>query len=69
MSIATLTDALQRYLEEQGLADTDLVLTELRGFNTSRGLDEARKSLAHGPRQAGAPRPAETVRFILDSTS
>lgn len=35
--------------------DPDLVLTELRGFNTSRSLDEARKSLAHGPRQEGAP--------------
>ncbi|MHA7143826.1 alpha/beta fold hydrolase [Arthrobacter sp. TmT3-37] len=36
--------------------DPDLVLTELRGFATSPSLDEARKSLAHGPRQAGAPR-------------
>lgn len=35
--------------------DPDLVLTELRGFATSPSLDEARKSLAHGPRQAGAP--------------
>ena len=36
--------------------DPDLVLTELRGFATSPSLDEARKSLAHGPRQTGAPR-------------
>lgn len=35
--------------------DPDLVLTELRGFATSPSLDEARKSLAHGPRQEGAP--------------
>ncbi|GAB3547394.1 alpha/beta fold hydrolase [Arthrobacter tumbae] len=35
--------------------DPDLVLTELRGFSTSRSLDEARRSLAHGPRQQGAP--------------
>ncbi|WP_414826624.1 alpha/beta fold hydrolase [Arthrobacter sp. Leaf234] len=28
--------------------------TELRGFATSPSLDEARRSLAHGPRQAGA---------------
>ncbi|MHA7281986.1 alpha/beta fold hydrolase [Arthrobacter sp. TMS2-4] len=36
--------------------DPDLVLTELRGFATSPSLDDARKSLAHGPRQAGTPR-------------
>ena len=35
--------------------DPDLVLTELRGFSTSPSLDEARRSLAHGPRQQGAP--------------
>jgi pimeloyl-ACP methyl ester carboxylesterase len=35
--------------------DLDLVLTELRGFATSPSLDEARRSLAHEPRQAGAP--------------
>ena len=35
--------------------DPDLVLTELRGFSTSPSLDEARRSLAHGPRQLGAP--------------
>lgn len=35
--------------------DPDLVLTELQGFATSPSLDEARRSLAHGPRQEGAP--------------
>ena len=35
--------------------DPDLVLTELRGFANSPSLDEARRSLAHGPRQQGAP--------------
>lgn len=35
--------------------DPDLVLTELRGFATSPSLDAARRSLAHGPRQEGAP--------------
>ncbi len=34
--------------------DPDLVLTELQGFKTSPSLDEARRSLAHGPRQQGA---------------
>lgn len=34
--------------------DPDLVLTELLGYTTSASLDEARRSLVHGPRQAGA---------------
>ncbi|MBG6217084.1 pimeloyl-ACP methyl ester carboxylesterase [Arthrobacter sp. CAN_A6] len=112
------TALLAQFSAKPWKLDRDLVLTELRGFNTSRSLDEARKSLAHGPRQAGAPRgtirgrlalgwgrqdkvtlpsqaatatalfpdatlhwfddcghfphwdqPAETVKFILDSTS
>jgi hypothetical protein len=36
--------------------DPDLVLTELRGFNTSPSLDEAGKAMAHGPKQPSAPR-------------
>lgn len=35
--------------------DPDLVLTELQGFANSPSLDAARRSLAHGPRQQGAP--------------
>lgn len=35
--------------------DPDLVLTELRGFADSPSLNAARRSLAHGPRQEGAP--------------
>lgn len=33
----------------------ELVLTELRGYKTSKSLDEALSSLVHGPRQQGAP--------------
>lgn len=36
--------------------DPGLVLTELQGFASSQSLDQARRSLAHGPRQQGAPR-------------
>jgi pimeloyl-ACP methyl ester carboxylesterase len=35
--------------------DPQQVMTELRGFRTSPSVDEARKSLAHGPKQPGAP--------------
>ncbi|WP_193353927.1 alpha/beta fold hydrolase [Arthrobacter sp. CAL618] len=35
--------------------DPGLVLTELQGFASSPGLDEARRSLIEGPTQQGAP--------------
>jgi hypothetical protein len=46
--------------------DPDLVLTELRGFNTSPSLDEAGKAMAHGPKQPSAPRfaPGEACHWM-----
>lgn len=35
--------------------DPGLVLTELRGFKSSRSLDDARRALIHGPVQLGIP--------------
>jgi hypothetical protein len=46
--------------------DPDLVLTELRGFNTSPSLDEAGKALAHGPKQPGAPAVRSRGSLSLD---
>jgi pimeloyl-ACP methyl ester carboxylesterase len=43
----------------------DLVLTELRGFDSSPSLDEALRSLVHGPRQSGAPAGSLRAKLVL----
>jgi hypothetical protein len=48
--------------------DPDLVLTELRGFNTSPSLDEAGKALAHGPKQPG-PRGSLQGKLVWMGTA
>lgn len=43
----------------------ELVLTELRGFNTSPSLDAALRSLVDGPRQQGAPAGTLAGKLVL----
>lgn len=43
----------------------DLVLTELRGFKTSKSLDEALSALVHGPRQQGAPAGSLKAKLVI----
>ncbi|MDQ0079263.1 alpha/beta fold hydrolase [Arthrobacter oryzae] len=45
--------------------DPEQVMTELRGFKTSPSVDDARKSLAHGPKQPGAPRGSLKGRLAI----
>jgi pimeloyl-ACP methyl ester carboxylesterase len=43
----------------------DFVVTELRGFKASPGLDQALDSLAHGPQQEGAPAGTLNGRLVI----
>lgn len=49
------TALLAQFSHKPWRLQKDLVLTELRGFNTSPALDEALRSLVAGPKQEGAP--------------
>ena len=44
---------------------SELVLTELRGYDASPSLDAALESLVHGPDQAGAPGGALAGRLVI----
>lgn len=59
------TALLAQYSAHPWALPPDLVLTELRGFRTSTGLDETLDSLANGPRQAGAPAGALRGKLVI----
>jgi pimeloyl-ACP methyl ester carboxylesterase len=54
-SAAGRTALLAQFSAKPWKLDPGLVLTELRGFATSPSLDAARRALAYGPNQPGAP--------------
>lgn len=45
--------------------DSDLVLTELRGFKTAKSLDQALESLVRGPKQQGAPAGSLNGKIVI----
>lgn len=45
--------------------DRELVLQELRNFNTSPSMDGALDALVHGPKQQGAPRGSLRGRVVI----
>lgn len=59
------TALLAQFSAKPWRLDPEQVMTELRGFENSPSLDEARKALAHGPRQPGAPRGSLKGRLAI----
>lgn len=51
------TVLLAQFSAKPWALDSNLVLTELRGFKRAKSLDSALAALAKGPKQEGASRP------------
>ena len=59
------TALLAQFSAKPWKLDPEQVLTELRSITSSPSLDQARRALAHGPKQPGAPRGSLKGRLAI----